>query len=112
MFTSCHGSVSCVTRGCVMMSWRHGPWSVAVTVSPPRASVHSDQAGASLVSDTLLLQPRVHGSYTLSAVTAPVFIAATAPACHPGATHHHSDQGFDQNQTVSSKLSLNIFLTN
>lgn len=33
-----------------MMSWRHGPlslsalgpWSVAVTVGPPRASVHSE----------------------------------------------------------------------
>ena len=100
MFTTCHGRVSCVTRG---VSWRHGPWSVAVTVSPPRASVHSDQAGASPVSDTLLLQPRVHGSYTLSVVTAPVFIAATAPACHPGATHHHSDQGCDRNQSGSSK---------
>ena len=78
----------------VMASWPSSrPMSsVAVTVGPPRASVHSPattRPGALTQSPSdsrLRLRPRVHGSYTLAAVT-PVFIAATSHS--PGQSQVH-----------------------
>ena len=84
--------MGCDHVGCAMMSWRHGPWSVAVTVGPPRASVHSEPL-RQFPSNTRP-RPRVHGSYTsVAAVTipgAPVFIVTTpeAPRHSPGTQVH------------------------